>query len=125
MNAARGFLVVGPLFLIVGVLFGMVMGATGDHTMAPLHAHVNLLGFVLSMVFGLCYHTFPAAGATTLARAHFWLHLVGGVILLVMLYLMFSGRITEAAMMPLAPLAEVMVFLGVLSFAWNMYQHAR
>lgn len=125
MNVSRNFLVVGPLFLIVGLSFGIHMSASGDHTMAPLHAHINLLGFALMMIFGLAYQALPAAGTSTLARVHFWLHLLGGLILTSMLFLLFSGRIAETAMVPLAPIAELAIMAGALIFAWNMFKHAR
>lgn len=125
MNVSRNFLVIGPLFLVLGILLGGYMGASGDHSMAPVHAHLNLLGFVLMMVFGLTYNAFPAAGTSSLARIHFWLHLVGALVLLAMIALLFSGQITEAAMFPIAPLAELCVLVGVLIFALNMFRHAR
>ena len=55
MNVSRSFMLVGTLFLIAGIPIGMYMGASGDMALAPLHAHINLLGFVLMMVFGLIY----------------------------------------------------------------------
>ena len=45
MDISRGFLVMGACYLLVGVLFGMYMGGSGDHSLAPVHAHINLLGF--------------------------------------------------------------------------------
>lgn len=125
MSITRLFMQIGSLYLVLGICLGIFMGASGDHTISPLHAHINLLGFVLMMVFGFFYHLFPAAGVSQLARVHFWLHLVGGLVLLVMLGLLLTGRISEAGMVPVAPLAELAILLGVLIFAWNVWQHAR
>ena len=125
MTVSRGFLVIGSIYLIIGVLLGMHMGASGDHSMAPAHAHINLVGFTLMILFGLAYDRFAEAGASRLARGHFWLHQAGAIVLSVMLVLLFSGRITEEAMFPLAPLAEVALLVGVLCFAVNMWRHAR
>jgi hypothetical protein len=125
MDIPRAFLVTGSLFLVLGIGLGMHMGASGDHTLYPLHAHINLLGFAVMSIFGLIYHTFPAMARTALARAHFWLHLVGSLALLVMLFLLLSGRISEAAMFPVAPVAELAVFIGVLSFVYNLWRNGR
>jgi cbb3-type cytochrome oxidase subunit 1 len=123
MSIARLFMGIGSLYLLLGIGLGMHMAASGDHSLAPLHAHINLLGFVLMTVFGVVYHLFPAAAASVLGRAHFWLHLVGGAVLLVMLALLMTGRITEAAMFPLAPIAEAAIWLGVLAFSANVWRH--
>lgn len=123
MSTARLFMGVGSLYLVLGISLGIYMGGSGDHSISPLHAHINLLGFVVMMLFGLVYHLFPAAGGSGLARAHFWLHLIGGAILLAMLALLLTGRITEAAMFPLAPIAEIAVLLGVVIFATNVWRH--
>lgn len=125
MNVARAFLVVGSLFLLVGIGFGMYMGGSGDHTMVPIHAHINLLGFTVMSIFGLIYRAFPAMAASALARVHFWLHLGGALVLLVMLYCLLSGAIEEAAMFPLAPLAELAIVLGLVSFIYNLVQNGR
>ena len=125
MNIPRSFILVGGLYLIVGISIGMHMGATGNHAAAPAHAHINLLGFTLMTVFGLVYKVFPAMAEGRLAVIHFALHLVGSLVLLVMLYMLVTGRITEAAMVPLAPIAEAFVLLGVVIFVWNAFRNVR
>ena len=124
MNISRAFLVIGSLYILVGFLIGMYMGGSNDHSLLPVHAHINLLGFVLMSIFGLVYRAIPAMADTMLAKAHFWLHQVGILTIVVMIILFFSGRIEEAAMVPLAPLAEGLVFLGGLCFAWNLFRNA-
>ncbi|MCX7644055.1 MAG: hypothetical protein N2Z62_02015 [Rhodobacteraceae bacterium] len=125
MDIPRGFMVIGSLYLLLGIGFGIYMGASGDHTLAPLHAHINLLGFVLMTVFGLVYRQYPAMAASGLATAHFWVHQLGALVLMVLLFLLMTGRITEAAMTPAAPVAELLVLLGVVAFAANALRNAR
>lgn len=125
MNVSRNFILAGAAYLIIGICFGIYMGATGDHTMAPLHAHINLLGFTLMTVFGVLYRVFPETGLSGLARIHFWLHLGGTIILLIMLYLLFSGRIAEESMFPLAPIAEIAVLAGIVIYAYNVLKNLK
>ncbi len=124
MNVSRNFVLAGTIFLVIGIGFGIYMGATGKHTFAPLHAHINLLGFVLSMVFALTYRSFPAMGESKLASYHFLLHVIPTAVLLIMLFLLFSGTITEGGMAPLAPIAEIVVLAGVLVFLSNAFRNA-
>jgi hypothetical protein len=125
MNVPRSFMVIGSLYLLPGLGFGIHMGASGDHSLAPLHAHINLLGFVLMTVFGLVYRQYPVMAASGLATAHFWAHQAGDLVLLVLLFLLLTGRITEPAMFPAAPVAEILIWLGVLAFAANVLRNGR
>lgn len=125
MLISRNFLLVGSLFLIIGISIGIYMGASGDRTLAPLHAHINLLGFVLMSVFGLVYKAFPNMAASGLATIHFWLHTVGSIVLLIMLGGLLTGRISEAAMVPVAPIAEVAILVGIICFVLNLLPNGK
>lgn len=125
MNISRGFLVTGALYLLVGLAFGMQMGASGDHTLSPVHAHINLLGFTLMTLFGLAYRLIPALNVGALALAHFWLHQIGTLALLVSLYLLMSGSIPEATIGPFMPIGEGLVALGVLAWLANIIRATR
>jgi hypothetical protein len=48
-----------------GICLGIYMGIVGDFSLAPAHAHVNLLGWVTMALYGL-YHRTKAAPATRL-----------------------------------------------------------
>jgi hypothetical protein len=124
MNVSRNFLLLGSAFLIVGIAMGMYMGGSGDHSLAISHAHINLLGFVLSAVFALTYKAYPAMAKGRLASVHFWLHFVGAVTVNLLIFLLLAQIITEAAMVPIAPISELLVFLGVIVFGWNVLKNA-
>jgi hypothetical protein len=125
MSMSRGYLLVGVLYLVIGIVLGGYMSATNDHTLAPLHAHINLLGFAVMSIFGIVFRLIPAVGENGLAKAQFWLHQAGALVLLVMLFLLLNGSITEAAMVPLAPIAELAILIAVLLFGWNLFQNAK
>ena len=77
------------------------------------------------MLFALTYRAFADMGASRLAVWHFWLHAIGGTVVLVLLTLMLAGVIGEAAMVPAAPLAELSILIGVLLFLFNAWKNAR
>lgn len=68
------------VILLVGMLAGITMGILQNFTLAPAHAHLNLVGGVLLFLFGLYYRLVPAAGTTTLAKVQGWLHMVGAIL---------------------------------------------
>jgi hypothetical protein len=68
------------VILLFGMLAGITMGILQNFTLAPAHAHLNLVGGVLLFLFGLYYRLVPAAGTTTLAKVQGWLHMVGAIL---------------------------------------------
>jgi hypothetical protein len=68
------------VLLIVGILWGIEMGIRQDFSLAPAHAHLNLVGGVLLFVFGLYYRMVPAARDHAFAKWQSWLHLAGAVL---------------------------------------------
>lgn len=70
----------GVIFLIVGMVWGIEMGIRQDFSLAPAHAHFNLVGGVLLFVFGLYYRLVPAARGHLLAKWQAGLHIVGAVL---------------------------------------------
>ena len=125
MNLPRIFLLVAVIYMLVGMGIGSYMGGSNDHTLIPLHAHLNLLGFVLPSIFALVYRAYPAMAQSRLAPVHFWLHQIGTLVLLVLLFLFLSGRIGEVAMVPAAPISELLIILGMALFGLNLFQNAR
>ena len=123
MNISRNFIVIGSLYLLVGIILGSYMGGSGDHTLAPVHAHINLLGFTLMTVFGLAYRLIPGLAGGILATAHFWLHQIGALVLLVGLFLLMSGTVGEGIGI-IFPVAELAVLAGILCWAINVFKHA-
>ena len=123
MNISRAFFILGAIWILVGIPIGMYMGPSQDLALVPLHAHINLVGFVLSTLFGLVYHARPVMAQHLLGRAHFWLHLVGGLILLPVLYLMLSGRMSEAAAGPIMAAGEGLILLGLIGYLVNLIRN--
>ncbi|MEZ5867505.1 MAG: hypothetical protein R3D46_03115 [Defluviimonas denitrificans] len=71
------FFASGAVYVTIGMLWGIHMGASQDFTLAPAHAHLNLVGFVTLALMGLFYHLTPRAAASVLSRVHFGLATLG------------------------------------------------
>jgi cbb3-type cytochrome oxidase subunit 1 len=65
------FLLLATACLIVGVSMGIGMGIAHDFQFAPVHAHLNLLGWASLALFGLVYKAYPQLAHSRLALAHF------------------------------------------------------
>lgn len=74
--ASNWFLRAAVVFGLIGMAMGLVMGATHDFALAPVHAHINLVGWVSMFLAGLFYAAHPRADGR-FARWHFAVAVVG------------------------------------------------
>lgn len=110
------------LYLIVGVSLGIMMGASQDFTLRPVHAHVNLIGWTTMALAGLIYTVFPQAGNSRLAAVHFWIFNVSLPVLMAALAMMLLGK---TAALPFLIASEMTLAAGVLVFAANIFLNVR
>lgn len=82
----------GPILAIVGMGFGIYMAASGDHTAAPAHAHLNLLGFVGTLIMGLIYRLDAGIDSGMLAKVQIWLWVVCAIVMFPSLAMMLWGN---------------------------------
>jgi len=114
------FLRIAVLYIIAGVGLGIFMGASGDHSMYPVHAHLNLLGFVAMTLFGLFYRMIPAAAETMLAKVHFWLYVPAHFVQMVLLTILYRGH---PAVEPVLGVFSILVGVAFLCFATVVWRH--
>ncbi|MDR3372561.1 MAG: hypothetical protein P4L98_02420 [Ancalomicrobiaceae bacterium] len=102
------YLAIGATWLVVGMLIGIGMGITHKFELAPLHAHINLVGFACHAIFGAAYRLWPAMAKAALAKVQFVVFVVSTPILAAGLYFTLSGGIE---------LPTILGSLGVLTGA--------
>lgn len=57
------FLTAAATSLVAGVALGLAMGILHDFHLAPVHAHLNLVGWASLALMGLTYRAFPELSA--------------------------------------------------------------
>ena len=67
--------------VIVGMIWGIVMAISRDHSAMPAHAHLNLLGWVSLFLFGIFYHLHPAIDRSRAALVQVTVWIIGTVVL--------------------------------------------
>ena len=113
---------IAALYLALGVTMGIVMGITHQFSLAPVHAHINLLGWATLGIIGIVYRVYPAAGETRLARVHFWIHNTALPVFMVGLGFALTGH---EAFMPVTIVGATAVFVGIIVFAANIWRTVR
>jgi hypothetical protein len=90
-NVGNFYIKLGSVWLVVGMALGIAMGITENFKLAPLHAHINLLGFACHMLFGLAYKQWPELARSGLAVAQFWIFVLATPVMAVGLYFTLEG----------------------------------
>ena len=110
------FVGVGSLFVLAGMAWGIQMSMTQDFTLAPAHAHNNLIGFVIMTVYGFYYRLVPAAASKRLALIHFWVALISALVFVPGIAMAITGKGET-----LAEVGSILVVLSMLIFAWTVW----
>jgi hypothetical protein len=111
---------IAVVYWIVAVCWGIYMGATEDFTDIPVHAHLNLLGWVSLGLCGIIYVQAPHLADTLLAKVHFWLHNIGLPVLMLGVWLLRHGQPEIGG--PIAGIFSIVMGLGILAFGVNLWR---
>jgi hypothetical protein len=85
------FLKAGLMYVVLGMFLGIGMAASHNHRMMPVHAHLNLVGWVSMAIFAMFYQLVPKAASMGLAKVHFWIANLGLLIMAPSIALVLSG----------------------------------
>lgn len=113
------FIKVSVIYLVIGILLGIYMGASEQFQFAHAHAHINLLGWVTLALSGLIYKAYPNIAGGKLAGVHFWGFMIG-------IPLLTTGMVLFALDMfgtgvPITMVGSLFIVIGLISFAINMF----
>lgn len=118
MAVSNLLLRVSVSLLMLGLILGIIMGIRENFLLAPAHAHLNLVGFVLMFAAGVYYRLVPEAAGGLLPRVQAGLHIAGailfpgGLALMLGVDLRFGPLVVIGALIVLAAMAlfAVIVF---------------
>ncbi len=110
----RRYVVTALTYAIAGLMLGIYMAASKDHGQLVTHAHIMLVGFVVSFVYALCHKLWLNAIATPLARVQFYLHQAGTFVLTVALFLLYGEFMTLETLDPILGIASLTVFVALV-----------
>lgn len=117
---ARWHLLFGLTFAGLGMVLGIYMAISNNHSEMPAHAHVMLLGFVVSVIYAVIYQLWLKGTGTRLAAIQTALHELGAALLSGGLVLMFGGIASEASVEPLLGVGAFLALGGVLVMLWQV-----
>jgi len=109
----RAFMSVALAWLILGMLLGLYMGAVTDTSFLDVHVAMMMGGFVLLSVYGVIYRLWPMLKQSGLAKAQFWIAVLGsaGTVVGAAQMVLGGGIITVAA-------GSVVAIVGAILMGW-------
>ena len=114
-GVARNFFTLAVIYAVVGMLLGLSMAMSQDHSQTPTHAHIMVLGWVTSSVFAFFYHLVPAARNSKLAVVHFWLSAISSIGMVIGLYVLYGGN---PSIEPLLGMCAIAFIVATVLFAY-------
>jgi hypothetical protein len=112
------FFVTAAVFALCGMVWGIQMSASHDHSLSPAHGHLNLIGFVMMSIFGIYYALTPHAARSRIAGFHFLLNTAAVLVLTPGIALAISGQ-TEV----LAQIGSVLSILSMALFGYAVLRY--
>jgi nitric oxide reductase large subunit len=109
----RTYILVGLAWVVLGMIFGAWLGASDHLNYANSHAHLNLLGFVTSVLFGLLLWAYPGLRENRLAMWQFVIYEIGVVVLVAGKVLVDGGTDT-----PLLAVGSIITIVGGALMLW-------
>ncbi|PPC76070.1 TonB-dependent receptor [Pokkaliibacter plantistimulans] len=110
----RKFVMAGLGYALVGLALGIYMAASKNHSQLVTHAHIMLLGFVVSFIYGVCHKLWLQNVPARMANLQFYIHQLGTLVLLIGLFCLFAGLVPEPILGPVLGIASVIVFSGLV-----------
>lgn len=117
-NVSVLFFTTATLAVTGGMVWGILMAATHDHTLSGAHAHLNLVGWATMALFGIYYALTARAATGWLPLVHFGFALTGLLALVPGIALALSGG-GEG----LAILGSILTLVSMLIFLFTVLRH--
>ena len=109
------------IYALLGMVMGETMAASGDHSLMPVHAHINLLGWVSLALFGIVYKVWNIKTGK-LAWTQFGLFNLGIIVKMTSLTIILRGN---EAVGPVAGIGSTLLILGMALFGWQLLRAPR
>ena len=120
-RVSAAFFPVGALCVGIGMLWGMRMGSSQDFTLAPAHAHLNLLGWVTMGLYGTFYALTKDTMSLRLAWTNFVFATVGILVMVPCLAMLLANG-NDPKYEPGIIAGSVLTFIALLIFLVSVFR---
>lgn len=121
----RKYVLTGLGYAGLGLVLGIYMASSKDHAQLVTHAHIMLLGFVVSFVYGLIYKLWLGDVTSTLAKIQYYTHQVGTAGLTIGLFILYGHYLPDAQIDPVLGVSSIIVFISLVLMKVMYIKHTK
>lgn len=114
MSFDRKYLVWALGYVAIGMCLGIFMAASHNHAQHVTHAHILLVGFVLSLGYGIIHKLWLGHPNPIIAKIQFIVHQAAAVTMFTGLLLLYGNVLPEPQLDPILGIASITVLVGAL-----------
>lgn len=122
MGFDRKYLGWSLTYVAIGMSLGIYMAASHNHAQHVTHAHILLVGFVVSFIYAVIHKLWLAEQATLLPRLQFIVHHTAAVILFIGLFLLYGSFVTGEQIEPVLAMSSIAVFIAALMMIYMVFR---
>ncbi len=111
----RKFVLTSLAYAIIGLAPGIFMAASEDHDHLVTHAHIMLIGFVVSFIYGLCHKLWLNNIISKLSLVQFYIHQAGTPGVVIGLFLYYGRVVSLETLDPLLAVSSIAVLIGMIT----------
>jgi peptidoglycan/LPS O-acetylase OafA/YrhL len=114
MGYDRKFLIFALGYIVLGMCLGIYMAASQNHGERPTHAHINLIGFVLSLSYGIIHKLWLVNASQIVAKIQFILHHAGAIVIFISLFLLYGNMMPGEKLEPILAASSITVLIAAI-----------
>lgn len=122
MSFDRRYLLWALGYAAAGMSLGIFMAASHNHAQLVTHAHILLVGFVVSLIYGVIHKLWLGDKTPGLAKTQFIVHQAGAVTMFAGLLLLFGNVIPDNQLDPILATASITVLAGALLMLFMVFK---
>ena len=114
MGFDRKYLVWALAYLAAGMALGIYMAASHNHAQQVTHAHILLVGFVVSFIYAVIRKLWLGEQTPRLAWIQLFTHQAGALAMFAGLYLLYGGIVPPEQIESILAPSTIVVFIAAL-----------
>src|ERR1700722_3292388 len=101
MNFDKKYLVAALIYAAIGMSLGIFMAASHNHGEFVTHAHILLIGFLLSFAYGIIHRLWLGQTGPGMAQAQFVVHQAAAITISIGLFLLYGNLVPASKLDPI------------------------